>query len=229
VKPYYEADGVVIYHGDCRELLTAVTADAFATDPPYGVNLGTHGGALDGRTDHVLVKRGYDSYADTPENFAVTVVPAITSLVRSVGRGIVFAAGHMLWALPPAAAVGGVYLPAAVGRTAWGYNSFAHAALYGKAPDLHLGAKPIGIRSTETADDNGHPCPKPESWMRWAVTLVSRADETVIDPFMGSGTTLVAAKNLGPRAIGIEIEERYCEIAAKRLSQRVLFGVDGAA
>ena len=71
-----------------------------------------------------------------------------------------------------------------------------------------------------------HPCEKPLKMLQDIVVSCSRADAVVLDPFMGSGTTLVAAKQLGRRAIGVEIEERYCEIAVKRLSQEVLFGVD---
>jgi site-specific DNA-methyltransferase (adenine-specific) len=228
MKPYYDHAGITIYHGDCRDVLPHVTADVLVTDPPYGVNLGAHGGANDGRKDHVLVKGPYATYIDSPENFRATVVPGVAAALAIVSRGAVFCAGHMAFDLPRPAAIGGVFLPAATGRCAWGYNSFSHCLLYGAAPDLNLGAKPIGIRSTATAGASVHPCPKPLAWMTWAVGLVSRTGETVLDPFCGSGTTLVAAKDLGRRAIGIEIEERYCEIAAKRLSQEVLdFG--GAA
>jgi site-specific DNA-methyltransferase (adenine-specific) len=222
-EPYYQDGSVTIYHGDCRDILPQLSADVLVTDPPYGVNLGNHGGANDGRRDHVLVKAGYQSYEDTPENFDAVVVPAIRlALARTDGRGVVFCAGHMAWRLPEPAALGGIFLPAACGRTAWGYNSFAHALLYGKAPDLHLGAKPIGIASTATSDNWGHPVEKPIRWMRWAVALASRDRETVLDPFAGSGTTLRAAKDLGRKAIGIEIEERYCEIAARKMGQEVL-------
>jgi site-specific DNA-methyltransferase (adenine-specific) len=69
---------------------------------------------------------------------------------------------------------------------------------------------------------NGHPTEKPEPLMAELVTLFTDPGETILDPFMGSGTTLVAAKRLGRKAIGIEIEEKYCEIAAKRLAQRAL-------
>jgi site-specific DNA-methyltransferase (adenine-specific) len=223
MKPYYQDDYATIYHGDCRKIMPRLlTVHAVITDPPYGVNIGQHGGASEGRKDHVLVKRGYASYEDSPENYEAVVVPAITIALGMADRGLVFCAGHMAWSLPRPAAIGGVFLPAATGRCAWGYSSFSHCLLYGKAPDLHLGAKAIGIRSTDTAGPSGHPCPKPETWMRWAVGLVTRVGETILDPFMGSGTTLRAAKDLGRRAIGIEIEERYCEIAAKRLAQEVL-------
>lgn len=222
MTPYYSEDGITIYHGDCREVLPSLSADVLVTDPPYGVNLGFHGGANDGRREHVLVKGAYESYVDTPENFDNVVVPAIVMALSMTNRGAVFCAGHMIWRLPVAAAIGGVFLPAACGRTAWGYNSFAHCLLYGSAPDLNKGAKPTGFWSTESSEKVDHPCPKPYPWMAWAVMLASKSNETVIDPFLGSGTTLVAAKNLGRRAVGIEIEERYCEIAAKRLAQRVL-------
>ena len=67
-----------------------------------------------------------------------------------------------------------------------------------------------------------HPTQKPERLMRWCIGKSGSTGGTILDPFMGSGTTLLAAKNLGRKAIGIEIEEKYCEIAARRLQQEVL-------
>jgi site-specific DNA-methyltransferase (adenine-specific) len=95
--------------------------------------------------------------------------------------------------------------------------------LYGSAPGLEKGAHPTVIKSSAVAETNGHPCPKPLRWMTWLVGLASRPGEKILDPFMGSGTTLRAAKDLARRAIGIELDERYCEIAAKRLAQESLF------
>lgn len=226
MKPYYSEDGITIYHGDCREILSGVTAEVLITDPPYGVDLGQHEAASETRPGW-LAKQGYESYDDTPQNLLEVVIPAITAALTIVSRGVVFCAGHKIREFPPPTEVGGVFLPAACGRNPWGFQSLAHCLFYGKAPDLHLGAKATAITSSEPAERNGHPCPKPIGWMKWAINLASRNNETVLDPFMGSGTTLRAAKDLGRRAIGIEIEERYCEIAAKRLAQRVLFGVEG--
>lgn len=216
MRPYWQSSDrrLVIYHGDCRAIMSEIQADVLVTDPPYGVGLGS---GRDRRPDHVLVHDAYASYEDSAENFDAVVVPAIQGALSMAARGAVFCAGHRAWRLPPPDAIGGIFLPSATGRTCWGFNSFAHCLLYGTAPDLQNGARPIGIRSTAHAAPNGHPCPKPLSWMQWAVSLVSRPDERILDPFMGSGTTLLAAMGLGRRAVGIEIEERYCEIAAKRL------------
>jgi site-specific DNA-methyltransferase (adenine-specific) len=222
VSPYYQDDAVTIYHGDCRYL--DLFADALITDPPYGVNLGGPDVGRSGRDGrHGLDKAAYSSYEDTYENYVTTVVPTIASALGRVKRGAVFSGPH-LQELPKATAIGGVYCPAGSGRHAWGFKTFLPVLLYGTDPTLQHGARPNVIQSTATAEPNGHPCPKPLQWMRWLVGLVSLPGETVLDPFAGSGTTLRAAKDLGRKAIGIEIEERYCEIAVRRLGQEVLFG-----
>jgi site-specific DNA-methyltransferase (adenine-specific) len=94
-----------------------------------------------------------------------------------------------------------------------------------------MGHSPSGISDISPGDgDHGFPCPKPLRWMRWLVKKASLEGELILDPFMGSGTTLRAAKDLGRRAIGIEVEERWCELAAKKLEQEVLqFGLPAAS
>jgi DNA modification methylase len=77
-------------------------------------------------------------------------------------------------------------------------------------------------RGAALKDGKQHPTQKPEEVMVWCINQLPKRPKTILDPFMGSGTTLVSAKRLGYSAIGIEIEERYCEIAAKRLEQEVL-------
>ena len=223
MKPYYQDDYATIFHGDCRDILPHVGhVDCVVTDPPYGMNLGKHGGANDTRTRE-LRRQSYAGYEDTPENYEIVVVPAIKKALSLVERGAVFAPAPSAWMLPPPTALGGIYIAAANGHSPWGFQNLAPVLLYGIAPDLHKGAKNTMHRSIGVADRScGHPCPKPVPWLHWLVGLVSRQGETILDPFMGSGTTLRAAKDLERKAIGIEIEERYCEIAAKRLSQEVL-------
>ena len=87
--------------------------------------------------------------------------------------------------------------------------------------------RPAALFKHDKSDIDGkiHPTQKPEPLMRWCIGLAGESVKTILDPYMGSGTTLLAAKMEGRRAIGIEIEERYCEIAANRLRQGVLFGL----
>lgn len=224
MTPYYQDSAVTIYCGDCREILPSLgRVDLVLTDPPYGVNLGNHGGANDPRSRE-LRRGAYASYDDTPENYVNTVVPAIVAALSIADRGAVFGPAPSIWGLPAPSAIGGIYIPAANGRCPWGFQNLAPVCFYGVAPDLNLGSKHTTVLGRGRADVEriGHPCPKPLEWMLWLVGLASRDGETILDPFMGSGTTLVAAKHLGRKAIGIEIEERYCEIAVKRLAQEVL-------
>lgn len=223
-KPYYDHGGITIYHGDCREILPHLGRfDMLLTDPPYGVCLGEQCGRGDG---HGLSIAGYASYDDTYENFVSTIVPALGLAIDKCTRAAVFTGPHIHEQRKPSA-IGGIFCRTAKGRTPWGFKNLLPVLFYGQAPDLNLGSYPTVICSDAHAErsDNGHPCPKPLVWMTWLMQRGSRQGENVLDPFMGSGTTLVAAKNNGRRAVGIEIEKRYCAEAVLRLRQEVMFGV----
>ena len=222
IAPYYAdaAAGIYLYHGDARELAPLVVADTLITDPPYGVALGTS------KTTTGLFKNGragYAEYTDTLEEWRALVPPLLAPLVTGYRRAAVFTGPH-LWAQEPAVAIGGIFCPAAMGRHAWGFKTFLPILFYGTDPrqEEGRGCHPIVLHSNATADKNGHPCPKPIEWMRWLVERASRATDVILDPFAGSGQTLRAAKDCGRACIGIEIDERYCEIAAGVLAQAVL-------
>lgn len=165
-------------------------------------------------------------YPDDPDDVANLIWAAIPLALKATRRALIFSGYQMLHAYPRPAVIGAVYLPAGGGYTPWGFQTSQPILYYGADPYLAdgKGNRPNGFISTTNGhpDRFDHPCPKPRSWMSWAVNRASRAGETVLDPFAGSGTTLVAAKLDGRRAIGIDIEEHYCEIAARRLDQQVL-------
>jgi DNA methylase len=211
------ADGVTLHLGDCREILpTLPRAPAMITDPPYGVNIGAHKALRDNRP-HLLRKGGYESYDDTPENFDAIIVPALTLALGMVERGAIFTAGSKLGKLPEPAAIGGIYTPAGTGRNAWGFTCFHAIALFGICPTLRHGARKTVLQSSEAAEPNGHPVPKPIGWMRWLVNLASVQGETILDPFAGSGTTGVACIEMGRKFVGIEIDPGYFDIACRRI------------
>ena len=218
MKPYYEADGITIFHGDCREILPTLEADAMVTDPPYGV-------ALAGKSTKWTARSGvgYTMLSDTPENVEREVIPTIDA-ARARMRAVVTPGVRMMWRYPEPTATGAIYYPSGAGPGRWGFTCWQPILYYGKCPYLAagMGSRPDSFSTTEAAEPNGHPVPKPIRTMTWLVNKASLPGEVVLDPFMGSGTTLRAAKDLGRRAIGIEIEERYCEIAATRLGQMVL-------
>jgi len=200
--PYYSRDGITIYHGDCRDILPLLgPVDLVLTDPPYGIRKAD----WDGDFPTWWLE---DAARLAP---AMGLMPGIWNLLscpREVGRL------KYRWTLA-------AYLANGMTRGLIGFGNWIPCLVYtadGTSAYQQDGDCRRFAVGTEAMPE--HPCPKPYNVMRW---LVSRLPgDLILDPFMGSGTTLRAAKDLGRRAIGIEIEEKYCEIAVRRLSQEVL-------
>lgn len=219
MKPYFERDGIVIYHGRCEDVLPCITGqiDLVLTDPPYGID----GGG--GRINRARGKGGYiAAFEDVPDYIRGVVVPVVTHLIATVPCVVLTPGIRCMSMYPQPDSFGSFYQPAGAGMQVFGNVDAQPIFYYGKnALGRNMGV-PCSYRLTESPEDNGHPCPKPIKAWRMLLSNISREGQTVLDPFMGSGTTLRAAMDMGRRAIGIELEERYCEIAAKRLSQMVL-------
>lgn len=227
-EPYYQDDAVTLYHGDCRKVLPLLGPfDAAITDPPYGVGLVTKTSDFRGSKhfDNGASLKASTLYDDDPATIRNLLGEAIPLMLAKAERAVVFCGARMLWHYPEPRAIGCVYSANGAGRSPWGFQCMHPILYYGSDPFLVDGQ---GSRPNSFADGQpnreviDHPCPKPLSWMQWVVARASRAGEVIVDPFAGSGTTLRAAKNLGRKAIGIEIEERYCELAVTRLAQEVL-------
>jgi DNA modification methylase len=195
MTPYYEDEWVTIYHGDCREVLPLLPPIALvASDPPYP-NAAGH--FLDG-------------------------IAAALELFEALTADRWFVFWHQL-VVPP------VRLPL-VAHHIWhrtntnrpdNYEPIYEFAEEGERPSRVFPHAVIAKGLTGCTEATDHPTQKPVKLMRQLLSL-RPFDGMVLDPFMGTGTTLRAAKDLGKRAIGIEMDERYCEIAARRMGQEVL-------
>ena len=233
MRSYYDHAGITIYHGNALEILPDLAplvpdprleqVDVVLTDPPYGID-GGRGGVNRERSKGRYVGTGWE---DTPEYVRDVCVPTIAWAIHAVGRVVMTPGLRAMHLYPTPDDVGCFYTPASSGWGSWGKNVFNPIFFYGRDPRAGVGQTPSGRTVTETANVPGFPCPKPLRAWKWLLNKCCLEGETVLDPFLGSGTTLVAAKHLGLRGIGIEREEAYCEIAAKRLAQEVMdFGWD---
>lgn len=197
-KPYYDHDGITIYHGDCREILPELpNVDLVLTDPPYGIARVMKGGKGTGHWIHLFDGNPWDSEA-----------PDLTFLLK-------VATYYVIW--------GGNYFSLPLSRCWFVWDKLNAVPTMGQCELAWTNAdRPIQRFEWPVCRNNyGHPTEKPLELIVWSI-VESRSDSgTILDPFMGSGTTLRAAKDLRRKAIGIEIEEKYCEIAAKRLEQEV--------
>ena len=204
--PYYDDGTCVIYHADCRDVLPSFSGGLVFADPPYGVGL---------EYGHAYTDNAGTGYAAFMHWIADEIRRAAP--VSFVTPGI-----RNLWRWPAATWVLAWTKPGSTRRSdLGGFNEWEPVLMYGKRR-IYNDARRLPDCVNHATDTGDHPCPKPLSLLRWLVDQGSDPGELVLDPFMGSGTTLRAAKDLGRKAIGIEIEERYCEIAAKRLAQEVL-------
>lgn len=223
MKPYYEDDLVTLYHGDCLEIEAWLAADVLVTDPPYG-RAWRQGLIKERRYPKAMNAASHDGIAG---DSSTEVRDAAMAAFGDDRPWVVF--GDLMLAPPAGTKLVCVYHKA-VG------NAGLRGAIDGVRRDaeaIYLGGKRksgIGGRSsvfrfggaisgTEgIATATGHPHTKPVGLME---QLIGLSDPGVIaDPFAGSGSTLVAARNLGLRAIGVELEESYCETIATRLSQQ---------
>lgn len=214
MTPYFERNGITIYHGDCREILpTLGPVDLVLTDPPYGVSLENHGRG-DGRRRDVDWTIAGDQ--DT------TLGQEIIDYCRSRWPIAAFASPRRPWAgewrsflvwHKPGVGVGGD--PELCWMADWELIQVANNRKLEGPKESAVIRWPVS-----SASFSDHPCAKPVGLCRKLIQKLG--GETILDPFMGSGTTLRAAMDLGRKAIGIELEEKWCEIAAKRLSQQVL-------
>lgn len=216
MKPYYEEDGIVIYHADARDLLpTLEPVDLVLTDPPYGINW-TKGDnrkrcskandGIAGDMDTSLRDFVLDRLQDVPTACFGSFYAPFPANLKQV----------LVWHKPPDS---GIY-----GSTTGFRRDAEPIFLVGPWPQRTVALSSV-IRSSRNGQswitvEAQHSHAKPLDIVRSLIDFCG--SDLVLDPFMGSGTTLRAAKDLGRKAIGIEIEERYCEIAANRLRQGVL-------
>jgi len=208
-SPYYDEDGITIYHGDCRKI--SVLADALVSDPPYGMGWDTNTERFSGGSIHSIARRGVGK--SDQARIVADDEPFDPGPWLGFRYVILWGSNHyaarlpigttLVWVKRNDAAFGSFLSDAEVAWMLGGHGVYCFR-------DLSM---------TREARVRDHPSQKPVPLMCWCI---KKTEGVVLDPFMGSGTTLVAAKQLGRKAIGIEIEERYCEIAAKRLSQGVL-------
>jgi site-specific DNA-methyltransferase (adenine-specific) len=224
MQPYYADDSVTIYHGDCREVMRDLDrVDMIFTDPPYGMAFQSHKRTAtprfaaiqgDAEVDTAGILAALDHLKDGGAAYVATrwdVYPRWYDAIETV----VTVKNCIVWA-KSAGGLGdllGDYLPdhewviyAVRGRHVLRGGRVSNVWQVDKDPPstyLHPMQKPVGLASR-------------------AIQKSSDAGDLVLDPYMGSGSSLRAAKDLGRRSIGIEIEERYCEVAAKRCAQEVL-------
>jgi site-specific DNA-methyltransferase (adenine-specific) len=236
--PYYSDDAVTIYHADCLDILPQLSGvDIIMADPPYSISADAN--MIRKRGDGVM-RRNF--FAGDTDWAAMTnhVVERVNATVDTGATAAYIWCGHrqfgplvsmfesMSWKTRPLIWRKKCPVPAPPGV---GWDSAVELCVYA----FTVGRKwtpPTGTKCPNVIEADSyrhgqpgklnHPTQKPPSTASIPISFSTEVGDVVLDPFMGSGTTLRAAKDLGRKAIGIELDERYCEIAARRMGQEVL-------
>lgn len=239
MTPYYQDDAVTIYHGDCRKF--TIEADAVVTDPPYGTghyetDTTVMSPALFRTWPRPMAMFGWPenlvafcvALGESPDEWvtwwptnAAAKSAALSGAILPHEAECVAIFGKGKWERCRRARTGSFQFDArrATANCIGGFSDRSMMTTDAKMGDVWTDASPgVAFQSHLRL----HPNEKPVGVMSRLVDALTEPGGIVFDPFMGSGTTLRAAKDLGRKAIGIEIDERYCEIAAKRMAQEVL-------
>ena len=194
-----------LYIGDCREVLPLLPKhDLLLTDPPYGIGLDYSESFKDSKADLIALVEWFMP-------MALLAAPVVSITPGNLNQ---YLYPQPTWTLC-------WFNRAGAGSGPWGFSCWQPIMCYGADPYLKNGKGRRGdyIEWSETADKNGHPCPKPTKFMSRWITRVGFDSHTVLDPFMGSGTTGVACAQLGKAFTGIERERKYFDIACRRIEQ----------
>jgi len=209
-RPYHQEVSVTIYHGDCRQILPMLGRfDLLLTDPPYGIGDKWTNGVMDGKRGTSKLWGNGEKWDDeTPAPWL------LAQCIEAANRSIIW---------------GGNYfgLPATRGWLSWDkMQEYSGSDCELAWTNLEIPTRVFRMSRIDAHQNKAeyvkeHPTEKPMQLMRWCISLAGDV-KTILDPFAGSGTTGRAAKDLGLKCVLIEREERYCEIAARRLAQEVL-------
>lgn len=220
--PYYTDELVTLYHGDCLEITEWITADVLVTDPPYGISWTRHGayGSGDGLGNaHRGIKNDHDT---SLRDEALTIWGDRPAAVFGSLKAEYPAGWKQMLVFGKPTVASGMF-----GQRGPWLNNWEPIFILGQWPD-QTPSRDAVLATREKAGSGysgyvtraRHPHAKPVDVLASLIEALPQG--LVADPFAGSGSTLVAAKLCGRSAVGVEIEERYCESAAKRLAQDVL-------
>lgn len=210
MKPYYQDDYVTLFHGDCLEVTEWVNADVLVTDPPYGMSYVSHASKYNGPSEKIAADDTTQIRDDAialwePEKAAIVFgtwrVPKPNNVKQLV-----------IWDKGDSPGMGDLSIP--FGPSHEDIYILGKTGFTGKRQSSVIRVPTLSAADSRRPD---HPTPKPIGLME---KLIEKTVGVIADPFAGSGATLIAARNLSRKVIGVELEEKYCEMIAGRLSQQ---------